>query len=92
MPPPANTVNRRRLLWLVFGLGFAGSLLGLLVLFNPTLEFYAIDLIEMLHLSIGVFGNIALLAEVGLLLISSIGLVTMTIQHLFRRRVRTSAP
>ena len=73
-------------LWRAFAAGFTLSLIGAVVLFTPTLEFAAVDLIEKLHLPIDLIGNLALYAELTLLTTSTFGLLTLTIRHLLKRR------
>lgn len=77
----------QRRLWLLFTIAFAISLLGAAILLTPTLEFGAVDLIEKLHLPIGLIGNLALYAECTLLTLSTLGLLTLALRHLLRRRI-----
>ena len=79
-------VDRRRVLWRCFGVGFAVAVLGGAVLFVPTLEFMAVDLIEKLGLPIGMLANAALYAEAGLFVVCGGGLVVMGLQHLLAKR------
>jgi hypothetical protein len=73
-------------LWRAFAAGFAISLLGAAVLFTPTLEFAAVDLIEKLRLPIGPIGNIAFYAELALFTTSALGLLTLAIRHILKAR------
>ena len=77
----------QRRLWLLFTIAFAISLLGAAILFNPTLEFATVDLIEKLHLPIGLIGNLTLYVELTLLTTSTIGLLTLALHHLLSRRI-----
>jgi len=82
----ASPENGTRTLWLLFAIGFAISLLGAAILFNPTLEFAAVDLLEKTKLPIGLIGNIALYAEAALCTISVFGLIVMALRPLLRNR------
>ena len=75
-----------RFLWRTFTIAFAISLLGAIVLFTPTLEFAAVDLVEKLHLPIGLIGNFALYAELTFFTTSTLGLLILTVRHVLRRR------
>ena len=79
----------RRILWLTFIIGLAISLIGGLVLFNPTLEFTVADLIEKLGLPIGLIGNIALIGDFVLFIISVLGLIAMGVRAFFRSQPKT---
>jgi hypothetical protein len=83
MEIPSQTLRR---LWQISALAFTAALLGAIILFNPTLEFAAVDLIEKLHLPIGPIGNIALYAELTLFTTSTLGLITLTLRHILKRR------
>ena len=86
MEPP----NKKRLrnLWLTFAIGLAVSLVGAAFLFNPTLEFAAVDVLEKLKLPIGVLVNIGLLSDLALFTISSLGLIVLGLRSFFRSRRR----
>jgi hypothetical protein len=81
--------KRRRTLWLAFSIGLAVSLIGAAILFNPTLEFAVADLIEKLGLPIGLIGNIALIGDFALFVISVLGLIVMGIRAFFRSQPKT---
>jgi len=76
----------QRRLWLTFTIGFTLSIIGAIVLFTPSLEFAAVDVIEKLHLPIGFVGNLAIYAELTLFTLSTLGLLTLTIRHFLNRR------
>jgi hypothetical protein len=88
-PPNQSRAKRRRTLWLIFVIGLAISLIGGLVLFNPTLEFAVADLIEKLGLPVGPIGNIALIGDFALFAISVLGLIAMSVRAFFRSQPRT---
>jgi hypothetical protein len=77
--------NGRRTLWRVLALGFAASLLGAMVLFVPTLEFFAFDLAERLHLNLRWLAPAAMYTVFGMLLGCGAGLMALGVEWLFRR-------
>ena len=79
----------RRMLWLAFTIGLAISLIGGISLFDPTLEFAIADLIEKLGLPIGLIGNIALIGDFALFVISVLGLIVMGVRAFFRSQPKT---
>jgi hypothetical protein len=81
--------KQKRTLWLTFATGLAISLTGAAILFNPTLEFTAADIIEKLGLPIGLIGNIALIGDFALFTISVLGLIVMSVRAFFRSQPRT---
>jgi hypothetical protein len=84
-----STANHRRILWLLFTIGLAVSVLGAIILFNPTLEFGVADLIEKLGLPISLIGNIALIGDYALFAISALGLIAMGVRAFFWSQPRT---
>jgi|HubBroStandDraft_5_1064220.scaffolds.fasta_scaffold1846518_2 hypothetical protein len=87
--PDQSRTKRRRTLWLSFTIGLAISLLGAIILFNPTLEFAVADLIEKRGLPIGLIGNIALIGDSALFAISVLGLIAMSVRAFFWSQPRT---
>jgi hypothetical protein len=71
-----------RILWLALAI----SLIGAAILFNPTLEFATVDILEKLHLPAGPIGNIAFIGDTALFAISAIGLIVTGIRVFFRNR------
>lgn len=75
-----------RTLWRTFLIGFIVAIAGAFVLLNPTLEFKTVDLLERFSVPIGIAAATALYCELGLMLISVTGLITLGIRHMLRRR------
>jgi len=71
---------------LTFAIGFALSLIGAVILFNPTLEFFAVEQAEKTGLPIGTLANLAFYTELTLLTLSTLGLIMLTVRHVLRKR------
>ena len=87
--PDQSRTKRRPTLWLSFTLGLVISVLGAIILFNPTLEFAVAELIEKLGLPIGLIGNIALIGDFTLFAVSVLGLIAMSVRAFFWSQPRT---
>jgi hypothetical protein len=83
-----HPAKHRRTLWLTFAIGFALSLIGAAILFIPTLEFTAVDVIEKLGLPTGLLANIAMISDYSLFIICGVGLIILSIRWLI---IRTGA-
>jgi|GEM_PF-3772058 len=87
----ASAAQQNRRLWVTVAAGFAMSVVGAIVLLNPTLEFLALDIIEKIGLPVGPVGNLALYFECALFAVSMLGLVVLTIHHLATKRPKPDA-
>jgi hypothetical protein len=86
--PNQSPARRTRILWFTFSIGFAISLIGAAVLFTPTLEFAAADLLEKLGLPTGIIASIVVISDYSLFIICAIGLIVMGLRLFFSSRPR----
>ncbi len=74
-----------RLTFRILLIGLALSLVGAAVLFSPTLEFMAADIIDKTRLPIGLVSNLAIYSLLALFAISTLGLIAIGLRRLISR-------
>lgn len=75
-----------RKLWWMFAVCLALSVAGGIVLFNPSLSFFAVDVMERMHVPVRSAANIAVYAEALVFAVGAFGLLTLTVRRFLQRR------